>query len=168
MLRIVVVDDNREDLILAERVLELCKVQNPISLLPGGDSCIAYLQDLQTRQRGDGEKALILLDLVMSPTSGLSVLTWWQNSNARLFSAIVMVSGLTDVKMIDQGYKLGAKTYLLKPLKVDDFLQLLSHLKQSVKVEQKPGGYLVEWVEQTFETAGSANGSRPKTVSLSA
>lgn len=156
MLRIVVVDDNKEDLALAQRVLAQCKILNPITLLRSGEEACAYVKTLERPTAIETERALILLELVMSPVSGLAVLRFWEDSAARHSSVVVMISGLTDVKAIDQGYKLGAKTYLLKPLKVDDFVHLLGHLKERIAVAEQEDGYMLEWIEPTLEASGDA------------
>jgi YesN/AraC family two-component response regulator len=40
-----------------------------------------------------------------------------------------MLSGLGDYKTLQEGYQLGARTFLLKPLNHDDIPQLLSKVR---------------------------------------
>jgi hypothetical protein len=45
MLPIVIVDDSREDAMLAVRVLKECKIVNPIIVLKSGEECIDFLTE---------------------------------------------------------------------------------------------------------------------------
>ena len=141
MLNIVVVDDSTEDLILAERVLRVdCKIKNPIKLCRDGNEAIEHLGKLEN----DATPALIFVDLVMSPVCGLEVISFWNNMPYAKDSIMVMVSALTDFKVISEGYQRGAKTFVLKPFAKEDMLQLPSTLKE-VAVRKTDDGYLFEW-----------------------
>ena len=69
MLPIVIVDDSREDAMLAIRVLKECKIVNPIIVLKSGEECIDFFE-------GKGEHGnrslpcLLFLDLAMNPIRG--------------------------------------------------------------------------------------------------
>ena len=140
MLPLVIVDDSPEDALLAARVLRQCKILNPITTLPGGSECISFL---------DGEgvystralPCLLLLDLAMAPVSGVDVLrrftSHFQNG---LGSVAVMLSGLQDLNLVNLGYKLGATTFWMKPLRCEDLLDLLNSLR-GVAVDKSKNGY---------------------------
>ena len=44
MVTILIVDDSREDALLAQRVLSQCKLLNPAVILPSGDACLDYFE----------------------------------------------------------------------------------------------------------------------------
>jgi CheY-like chemotaxis protein len=143
MLEILIVDDSKEDALLAQRVLvQDCKILNPITICTNGKDAIGVINDFHL----SGKPALILLDLLMAPVSGLDVLREWQTSHYSKNSIVVMVSGLNDIKALNSGYQLGAKTFILKPLTKDDMLQMLTSLGTRVAVHQDDAGYSLHWL----------------------
>jgi len=167
MLEIVIVDDSAEDLGFAERVFKQCKILNPITLLHSGEQCISWFEE--KFQTGRGKQYLVILDLVMAPTTGIAVLRHLRTKKLAEESVFIMLSGITDIKSINAGYQLGAKTFLVKPIKPEDILDLLTNLKNQIIVEEQPEGYLLRW-----SSPASAESKTPDTgffkrgISLSA
>ena len=157
MCPIVLVDDSPEDLLLAERVLRQCKVCNPILTLTDGRDCMAYFEK-KARENPQPVPCLLLLDLVMAPVDGLAVLRVLKEKNLAVDSVVVMVSGLTDIKAIHQGYQLGARTFLVKPISRTDILQMLNSLK-GLCIQEVEEGYAL-----SIETASNQSGLRNKTA----
>lgn len=145
MLRLIIADDSKEDLVLINRILQQCKLLNPVSLVSGAAECVEELKRLDTV--AEGEPSLVLLDLIMPQESGLDVLRYLQNSDYRKHCLVVMLSGLRDVKAINEGYQLGAKTFLLKPLTARDVLELVNSLPE-ISVEETSEGYVLHWKDR--------------------
>lgn len=149
-LRIIIVDDAKDDLILVQRLLLQCKILNQISLFSSGKECVDYVKS----SCKDGvvsmpEPSIIFLDLVMAQTSGLEVLRFLQTSDYARKCIVVMLSGLKDIKAINTGYQLGARTFLLKPITQDDIVHLVSMLSSQVRIEESEGGgYMLYWNER--------------------
>src|SRR5204862_5281720 len=97
MMPILIVDDSAEDAALAQRVLGQCKIQNPLQVLSSGEDCLEYFQK---RSEADAPPALVLLDLAMSPVSGLEVLRQLQGNRKAQESIFVILSGLGDYKSL--------------------------------------------------------------------
>jgi|SRR3954470_10101297 len=149
MLQILIVDDMGEDRALAQRVLKQCKLLNPIHVIKSGMECITTLQTgLVRRKDGGTNHFLVLLDLAMSPHNGHWVLQEAANRNMMGRVVFVMLSGIAGIKDVHLGYQLGAKTFLIKPLKAEDILELLNALKDKVRLEEFSTGYLLHWVEK--------------------
>ena len=148
MLDVIIVDDSKEDALLAQRVLlGECKIMNPITICTNGKDAIG----LCTEFHKAGRPALMLLDLVMAPVSGLEVLRCWRASPYSTRSMVVMVSGLNDLKAINEGYQLGAKTFILKPITKDDMVQVLNSLGDQVAVHKEAQGYSLHWAPRGTE-----------------
>jgi YesN/AraC family two-component response regulator len=81
----------------------------------------------------------------MKPEDGISVLRRVQQDKLTQGSVFVMLSGLTDVKLLHEGYQLGAHTFMVKPLKVQDVMELLSTLKQTIAVIPEENGHRLAW-----------------------
>ena len=117
---------------MAVRVLKQCKVVNPIIVLTSGQECIDFFE-------GKGEygnrslPCLLFLDLSMQPISGVEVL---QRLKAHLGSTpnfggsvVIMLPGVQDLKLVNEGYQIGASTFLVKPLRSEDIMQIASAVR---------------------------------------
>jgi len=156
MLKIIIVDDSQDDLMLAERVLRHCKILNPVHLLKSGNECIRYFEE-NSPAKPDSAPCILFLDLNMAPTSGVTVLLALREKHLVGESIIVILSGVTDIKLIQEGYHLGARSFLIKPFKAEDVVELLSSLKTKLRIEEGPEGTLLHWVstsqpEQSSDT----------------
>nr|WP_281721466.1 response regulator [Nitrosomonas nitrosa] len=145
MLKLIIADDTKEDLVLTNRILQQCKLLNPVSLVSSAAECVEELKRLQTV--AEGEPSLVLLDLIMPQESGLHVLRYLQNTDYQKHCLVVMLSRLRDVKAINEGYQLGAKTFLLRPLTARDVVELVNSLAE-ISIEETPDGYTLHWKER--------------------
>lgn len=126
MLKLIIADDTKEDLVLTNRILQQCKLLNPVSLVSSAAECVEELKPQE---------------------SGLHVLRYLQNSDYQKHCLVVMLSGLRDVKAINEGYQLGAKTFLLKPFTARDVVELVNSLAE-ISIEETPDGYILHWKER--------------------
>src|SRR5687768_8407722 len=157
MLPILIVDDSREDALLAQRVLAHCKIQNPITMVHNGAACLDFFRGAAPFQKRT-LPCLVLLDMVMAPMSGVQVLTELSKFPNARNSVIVMLSGLPEWPAIHAGYQLGAQTFLVKPLVADDVLQMLSGIR-ALAVHEVRDGYEIT-ISSQFQpvSAGPAAG----------
>ncbi|HET6409895.1 MAG TPA: response regulator [Chthoniobacteraceae bacterium] len=135
-------DDEQDDLDLQRRAFATCKVLNDVIKLKGGAAAVAYLRESKLSGH---KRFLIFVDLMMRPEDGLWVMRRIKEEALAEGSVIVMLSGLTDVKLLHEGYQLGACTFLVKPLKVQDVMGLLATLRHSVGVLEGGGGNRLVW-----------------------
>ena len=127
----------------AQRVLAECKILNPIVLLKSGRECLNYFLSIAA----DDAPGLVLVDLVMPHPNGVEVCRELCNSPRGAHTIFVMLSGLADIKLIQQGYQHGARTFLVKPLIREDFLRLLDGLK-GVEIEPQVDGYVLSFPQR--------------------
>ncbi len=145
MLPILIVDDSRQDVALASRVLAQCQIMNPVATFFDGTECVDFIE-------GKGEfkervaPFLMFLDLSMQPVNGVEVLCRWQkaseNSPELKKSVLVMLSGVQDLKLVNEGYRCGAATFLTKPLRAEDLMQMLRAVKK-LKLEPRAEGNVI-------------------------
>ena len=141
MMPIIIVDDASEDATLASRVLNQCKILNPVRIFKSGQECIDYFEKIGSRSAGT-LPCLLLLDLAMSPMGGVDVLRHLRNSENAKDSVLVMLSGVTDYKIIHEGYQLGATTFLFKPLRAEDVLRMIKAMR-GLTVTTVGAGYIL-------------------------
>lgn len=154
MMSIVIVDDSGEDAALAARVLNQCKILNPVQIFKSGQECIDYFEKTGSRAAGT-LPCLLLLDLAMNPTSGVDVLRHLRDSPNAKDSVLVMLSGVTDYKIIHEGYQLGATTFLFKPLRADDVLRMIKAMR-GLSLATTSAGHVL-----SARAPGEENGFRP-------
>jgi CheY-like chemotaxis protein len=144
MLKILIVDDVQEDLGFLERVLRQCKILNPVHALRSGEECVSFFE--RSSQSTSHESYLVFIDLIMSPMSGISVLGRLKQAGMMKGSIFVMVSGITDLRAINEGYQMGAHTFVIKPITPEDVLQTVQGLAPKIRIESREDGYRLHWV----------------------
>ena len=152
MLPVLVVDDSRSDLQIAQRELLRANILNPVYLLPSGEDCLSYFNG-----QGDFPEprlpCVVFVDLVMAPVSGLDVLRTVRTMAAAEKSVMLMLSGVAEYKNIAEGYALGATTFIVKPLSAAEIIRTLSAVPKLAVVRRIAG------LEITIPTG--ATGSLP-------
>jgi len=141
---LLLVDDAQTDLVAQRRILESCKLLNPVRRFKSTEETVAFLRG--ARNGGQAPRFLMFLDLLMKPSDGLDLLRIIKQENLAPGSVIVMLSGLTDTKMLHEGYQLGAHTFLIKPLTVQDVMGLLTTLKHTIAVQNEAAGNRLIWL----------------------
>jgi CheY-like chemotaxis protein len=123
---ILLVEDSEDDAVITQAMLKKAEVLNPVLVLSDGAKAIAYL-------KGDGFYAdrelfplprVVLLDLKMPVKNGFKVLEWWQTQPQLKDLLMVVLSGYRDWESVKRAYSLGAQSFLVKPCKVEDLLNL--------------------------------------------
>jgi FixJ family two-component response regulator len=154
MVPILIVDDAQEDLVFAQRVLLANNILNPVDLLSSGQACLDYFMGkgrIPTRL-----PCILLLDMVMKPLSGLDVLRKLQTLPSACGSILIMLSGLTDTKMIAEGYRAGASTFLFKPMVAGEFTQMIEAVR-GLALKRTPQGTILS-------LSGQSTLARPRTL----
>ena len=141
-LQIILVDDAQHDLDAQRRTLENCKLLNEVKSFKSAEDAVAFFR---SSQKNGNSRFLVFLDLVMKPNNGTYVLRALHEGKLAPKSVVVMLSGLADVKLLHEGYQLGAHTFLVKPLKVQDVMELVATLKNSINIETGDKGNRLVW-----------------------
>jgi CheY-like chemotaxis protein len=153
MFPILIVDDAREDQLLAESVLRHARILNPIRTMTTGEECIRYFRgDWKSKDGENAEPCLLLIDLSMKPTSGLEVLRQIESLPLARQSIKIMVSGINDIKTVRHGYVLGAQTFFVKPLTRQDVSEMLLSLGAKISTEETPEGRVLRWAKRPAQT----------------
>ena len=141
-LQIILIDDAQHDIDAQRRTLESCKLLNEVKSFKSAEDAVAFFR---AAQKNGSSRFLVFLDLVMKPNDGTYVLRAINEEKLAPKSVVVMLSGLADVKLLHEGYQLGAHTFLVKPLKVQDVMELVTTLKNSVSIETENNGNRLVW-----------------------
>ncbi|MDX1658365.1 MAG: response regulator [Nitriliruptorales bacterium] len=126
--RILMVEDDEADVLLAVESLKQSKIRNDIEVVGTGEEAMRYL-------RGEGEHAgrpqpdLILLDINLPGMSGLEVLERIKDEDAARTIPVVMLTTSGEDADILRSYREHAAAYVQKPIGIEGFAKLVAALE---------------------------------------
>ena len=126
---ILMADDDEEDCMLTQDALEESKINNPIHFVHDGEELLAYL-----RREGNYQNAprpgLILLDLNMPRKSGREALSEIKSDpSLRGIPVIILTTSKDEIDILNS-YKLGANSYITKPVSFQDLVKIMKSLNR--------------------------------------
>ena len=122
---VLIIEDRVVDLDLTKRALARHHVINPIHTARDGEEALAYIQRWE---EGEPLPVFILLDIKLPKVSGLSVLSAIKSHPRFRTIPIVMLTGSEDDTDIQEAYKLGCNSYIVKPVDFDKFMDIASRI----------------------------------------
>jgi len=127
---ILLVEDNPDDVKLTLRALKKNNIVNEVIVANDGTKALDYLF-------GDGEYAgrdtsktpqVILLDLNMPRVGGIEVLQRMRaDERTKLLPVVVLTTSIEDADRVES-YRLGANSYVRKPVDFDQFAKAVQQL----------------------------------------
>ena len=126
---ILLVEDNPDDETLTLRALEKSNILNRIVVAHDGVEAIDYLLGEGSYSSRDTSvmPELILLDLKLPKMDGLEVLRRIRADKRTKLLPVVILTSSKEERDLIQGYRLGANSYILKPV---DFVQFSNAIQQ--------------------------------------
>lgn len=123
---VLLVEDNPVDVDLTLRAFASRKLTNPVQVARDGEEALAWLERWEA---GEPQPVLILLDLKLPRIHGLDVLARWKNSPvSRAIPVVVLTTSESD-KDIATAYKMGANSYIVKPVDFEKFLAVVEQIE---------------------------------------
>ncbi|MGA3281271.1 MAG: response regulator [Smithella sp.] len=120
---ILLVEDNPSDIMLTKRALDQNKITNKLVVAENGREALDYLLGAGKYAGRDVRElpAVVLLDLKLPLIDGLEVLKEIRsNEFTRLLPVVILTSSDQEKDIIDS-YKLGANSYIRKPVDFHQF-----------------------------------------------
>lgn len=111
---ILIVDDSKLNLSIAEGTIKENDIQCNILLAESGEEAISILDKTHVD--------IILLDIVMPGISGVEVLKIIRNNNKYKNINVIMLTSLTNKKILKQCFELGANDFINKPFDSTEFI----------------------------------------------
>jgi len=123
---ILLVEDRDDDVVLIRRAFEKAGLNNPLQVTRDGSEAIAYLsgEDKFANREEFRLPWLVLLDLKMPRVSGFEVLRWIRAQSSLSRMIVLVLTSSEYIKDVDQAYKLGANSFLVKPLDFENAVQM--------------------------------------------
>jgi CheY-like chemotaxis protein len=127
---ILLVEDDENDVLLIQRAFRKAGIGNPLRVLGDGDVAVAYLggEGLYADRLEWPLPGLLLLDLKLPRRSGLEVLAWLRQQPGIGRLVTVVLTSSRESADVNRAYELGANSYLVKPVLLDDLVQMVKTL----------------------------------------
>jgi two-component system, response regulator len=121
--KILLVEDNPDDALLALRALRKNNLANEVIHFEDGQEVLDYLSKNENEL-----PRLILLDLKMPRVDGLDVLRALKGDERKKMIPIVMLTSSKEEKDIVESYRLGVNAYIVKPVDFNQFVEAVTQL----------------------------------------
>jgi two-component system response regulator len=127
---ILLVEDNQDDVILTVRAFKKNNINNRMVVANDGVEALDYLfaQGAHRGKDPDDLPQVVLLDLKLPKVDGLEVLRRIRSDErTRLLPVVILTSSAEERDLVD-GYRLGANSYVCKPVDFEQFLETARQL----------------------------------------
>lgn len=123
---ILLIEDRLTDLDLTRRAFERRRLLNPIQVARDGEQALAYIERWEA---GERPPVFILLDLGLPKISGLEVLRQLKNHPKSCGIPVVVLTTSAEDRDIDEAYKLGCNSYIVKPVEFTKFIDVAAQIE---------------------------------------
>lgn len=127
---ILLVEDNPDDEALTIRALKKNNILNEVIIAHDGVEALDYLfaTGLYSGRNVDDQPQLILLDLKLPKVDGLEVLRRLRGDDKTKALPVVILTTSNEDRDILSSYKLGANSYIRKPVDFEQFMEAVRQL----------------------------------------
>lgn len=125
---ILLVEDNPDDVELTLRAFKKSNILNPVKVAKDGVEALNILGLDDQSAAKPGLPAVILLDLKLPRLDGMEVLRRIRASERTRLLPVVILTSSKEEEDLTNGYRLGANSYIRKPVDFDRFLTAVQQL----------------------------------------
>jgi CheY-like chemotaxis protein len=125
---ILLVEDTESDAELTLYALKKANLASSVTWVKDGQEALDFIYcEGPYKQREKASPRLILLDLKMPKIDGLQVTRRLKSDPATQSIPIVILTSSCEDRDVAEGYRIGANSYLVKPVEVDKFIDIIQH-----------------------------------------
>lgn len=136
--KILIVEDNPDDVELTRLAFEENNLANELVVAASGDRALELL--LGTEGTEPLNVALVLLDLKLPRVSGIEVLRQIRASESTRLLPVVVLTSSDEERDVVESYRLGANSYVRKPVDYGEFVTAVRQLGMYWMVINLPPG----------------------------
>ncbi len=122
---ILLIEDNPMDVDLTRRAFARRRVINPIEVARDGEEALAYLDKWEN---GEPLPVVVLLDINLPKVNGLEILHQFKASSLSQKVPIIVLTTSAEDRDIQTAYKLGANSYIVKPVDFEKFVDVAAQI----------------------------------------
>ena len=123
---ILVVEDRAVDLDLTKRAFVRQQILSPILEARDGEEALAFFERWDA---GEPLPVFILLDLRLPKVNGLEVLSKLKSHPKYCSIPVIILTTSDEDSDINEAYKLGCNSYIVKPVEFEQFMQVASQIE---------------------------------------
>ncbi|MDI9633334.1 MAG: response regulator [Methanolinea sp.] len=137
---ILLVEDNPNDVELILHVFQWCNLSNRVHVAWNGEEALDYIFGTGPYAGRDTchHPQVILLDLKLPRVDGIEVLRRLKNDPRTRTIPVVVLTSSREERDIVRSYDLGVNSYIVKPVKFDDFVCVIRELGLYWKTINQP------------------------------
>jgi CheY-like chemotaxis protein len=127
---ILLAEDREDDVVMIRRAFRQAYVSNPLHVVSDGAEAISYMKG-EGKYRNREEfplPDLMLLDLKMPRVDGFEVLKWIREQPSLAALRVVVLTSSEDLRDVNRAYKLGANSFMVKPVDFEDVVHMSQFL----------------------------------------
>jgi two-component system, response regulator len=127
---ILIIEDNVYDAELMTRSLKKNKLANNLIVLEDGEQALDYLfcRGKYSEKDISNSPKIIFLDIKLPKLDGLEVLKEIKSNDLTKMIPVIIVTSSKQDPDIQSAYKLGANSYIVKPVEYRDFVKKINQL----------------------------------------
>ena len=131
---ILLVEDDRVDVMMVQRALKDINVTNPLEIAGNGEEALAYLKNPTNRK-----PCVVLLDLNMPRMNGVEFLKIVKNDEQlRRIPVVVLTSSREEQDKVDS-FDLSVAGYMIKPTDFRQFIEVAKTIDLYWTLSELPG-----------------------------
>jgi two-component system response regulator len=123
---ILLIEDNPDDEALTLRALKNNNIRNEVRVARDGQEALDYFFGVEAAN--NPEPTVVLLDLKLPKVSGLEILRRLREEERTKMQPVVILTSSIEEQDIVNGYKLGANSYIRKPVDFGQFMEAVRQL----------------------------------------
>lgn len=124
---ILLVEDNPQDAELAIRALRKCMPVSNLVHVADGQEALDFLLGSTAAEARKLPK-VVLLDLKLPKVGGLEVLRELRAAERTKLLPVVILTSSREDRDVAEAYRLGANSFIVKPVDFENFLEVVSHM----------------------------------------
>ncbi len=128
--KILIVDDSPQDIELTISALREKNLVNEVIIAEDGEEALDYLYKRGKFTNDNGNPGIILLDIKMPKMNGIEVLKHIRSNPKFKSIPVIMLTSSHEEKDLVESYKLGANSYVVKPVDIMQFIDAIKSLGQ--------------------------------------
>jgi two-component system response regulator len=128
-IEILLVEDSDDDAELTLRALKKSRVTNLVHRVTDGEVALDFLFGRgRYADRGPAQPRVVLLDLKLPKLGGAEVLKAIRENPATARTPVVVLTSSAEARDLEECYRLGANSYIVKPVDFTGFIRAVGQL----------------------------------------
>ncbi|MEM2342328.1 MAG: response regulator [Candidatus Bathyarchaeia archaeon] len=126
---ILLVEDNMDDALITKRAMNKVNIMGRVIIINDGEEALKLLKR-EGEYKDFTLPSLILLDLKMPKVNGFEVLKELRRDERLRVLPVIVFTSSDRSEDIEMAYKLGCNSYIVKPVRFEDFLKVMEEIKR--------------------------------------